>query len=196
MSSVSTTTQPGSPLLDPASLRIPTGARHTEQRKRFTSNLTIIKPKADQWVRLHDDALFRWESFWAYEKDKNFYLLSPALYNELEESVQRVFAEYDFYLTAVLNADPIVWLVKHSDTEYFRTMRGAVEAAMTGWVQMQSNQRLKQYDFKKPQAAYPAPDWSEYSTEADAQKVFTALFANRVITHADHDILERIRGRK
>jgi putative ribosome biogenesis GTPase RsgA len=98
----------------------------------------------------------------------------------------------------VLNADLIVWFAKHSDTEYFRTMRGAVEAAMTDWIQVQSNQRLKQYDFKHPQATYAVPDWSEYSTEDDAQNVFTALFANRVITEPepDHDILERLRGRK
>ena len=45
-------------------------------------------------------------------------------------------------------------------------------------------------------ATYAAPDWSEYSTPEDAQKLFTALFTNRVITEPDHDVLERIRGRK
>jgi hypothetical protein len=196
MSDPSTAGQIVSPLLDPASLRIPTGARHTEQRKRHTSDLTITKPKADQWVLVHPDEAFRWEGFWTYEKDKSFYLLSPTVYDQLEDSVQRVFAECDFYLAAVLNADPIVWMIKHSDTDYFRTMRVAIEAAMTDWVQMQSNQRLKQYDHKHPQTTYANPDWSEYSTQVDAQKVFTALFANRVITESDHDILERIRGRK
>src|ERR1035441_134033 len=86
---------------------------------------------------------FHWENIWTYEKEKNFYLLPPAIYDQLEESVQRVFAECDFYLTAVLDADPIVWMVKHSDTEYYRSMRSAV--AMTNWVQMQSDQRLKLY---------------------------------------------------
>jgi len=87
-------------------------------------------------------------------------------------------------------------MVRHSDTDYFRTMRGAVEAAMTGWVQVQSNQRSKRYDFKQPQATYAAPDWSEYTTADDAPKLFTALFTNRVIAEPDHDVLERIRGRK
>ncbi len=196
MAACSTAILPGSQLLDPASLRIPAAARNTEQRKHRTSDVKIAKPRPDEWVRIHPDESFRWEGFWTYEKDKNFYLLSPAVYEELEESVQRVFSEYDFYLTAVLNADPIAWLVKHSDTEYFRTMRHAVEAAMTNWVQVQSNQRLKQYDFKYPLAAYPAPDWSACATEEDAQKVFNSLFANRVITQPGDDVLERIRGRK
>jgi hypothetical protein len=187
---------PDSPLLDPAALRIPTAARHTEQRKRYTSDLKIRRPDADEWAMIHPAEAFRWENIWTYEKDKKFYLLPPALYDQLEDSVQRVFAECDFYLAAILNGDPIVWSVKHSDTEYFRTMRGAVEAAMIDWVQVQSNQRLKQYDFKHPQAKYTAPDWSEYSTPEDAQKLFTGLFASKLITQIDHDVLERIRGTK
>jgi len=86
--------------------------------------------------------------------------------------------------------------VKHSDTEYFRTRRLAVEAAMTGWVQVQSNQVLKQYDFRRASANYPAPDWSDYSTPEDAQKLFTKLFKDHLITKPDHDVLERLRGRK
>ena len=196
MSNLSITGQTASPLLNPASLRIPTATRHTEQRKRYTSDLKIKRPENDEWAVIHPDATFRWENIWAYEKDNKFYLLSPALYDQLEDHVRRVFAEYDFYLAAVLNAGYILWRVKHSDSDYFRTMRDAVEAAMTGWVQVQSNQTTKRYDFRHPQATYAAPDWSEYSTPEDAQKLFTALFANRVITASDHDVLERIRGRK
>jgi len=196
MAGISAAVPPGSPLLDPAALRIPTAARNTEQRTHRTSELKIGKPEPDDWARVHPDAAFRWESLWAYEKDKKFLLLSPALYDQLEENVQRVFAECDFYLAAILNADPIIWMIKHSDTEWFRTRRSAIEAAMTNWVQMQSNQRLKQYDYKHPEAKYPDPDWSEFATAEDAQKLFTALFTGRVITQPDHDILERIRGRK
>jgi hypothetical protein len=196
MASFSAAALPGSPLLDPTALRIPTAARNTERRKYRSSDLKIDKPGPDEWARIHPDQAFRWESIWAYEKEKKFYLLPPALYDQLEESVQRVFAECDFYLAAILNAEPIIWMIKHSDTDWFRTRRSAIEAAMTGWVQMQSNQRLKQYDFKRSLAQYPDPDWSEFTTPADAQKLFTALFSNRLITTADHDVLERIRGRK
>jgi hypothetical protein len=196
MTGTSSAPLPGSALLNPAALRIPTAARHTEQRKRYSSDVRIAKPKPDAWVTIHPDQKFHWENLWAYEKDKSFYLLTPAVYDELEDSVQRVFAECDFYLAAVLNDDPILWMVKHSDTDYFRTMRGAVEAAMAGWVQVQSNQRSKRYDFKQPQATYPTPDWSEYATPDDAQKLFTTLFTDRVIDQTGHDVLERIRGRK
>jgi hypothetical protein len=196
MSDSSSPLSPDSPLLNPAALRIPTATRNTEQRKRYTSDLKIKRPGADEWAIIHPLEAFRWENIWIYEKDKKFYLLDPDLYGQLEDSVQRVFAECDFYLAAVLNADPVIWFVKHSDTEYFRTMRSAVEAAMTNWVQVQSNLRLKQYDFKHPQATYPAPDWSEFTTPEDAQKLFTALFASRLIAEPDHEVLERIRGRK
>jgi hypothetical protein len=167
-----------------------------EQRKRYPSDLQIRRPAPDEWAIIHPNEAFRWENLWAYEKDRKFYLLSPALYDQLEGNVRRVFAEHDFYLAAVRNADPIIWKVKHSDTEWFRTIRCAVEAAMTNWVQVQSNDGAKLYNFKHPHAAYPAPDWSQYQTADDAQKLFTAVFTNQVITQLDHDVLERIRGRK
>jgi hypothetical protein len=187
---------PDQPLLNPAALRIPTAARNSEQRKQRAASLKIAKPRPDDWVTIHPDEAFRWENFWSYEKDKKFYLLSPALYDQLEDNVQRVFVEHDFYLTGVLNADPIVWFVKHSDTEYFRTMRGAVEAAMTGWVQVQSNQHMKRYDLRHASAKYDTPDWSEFTTADHAQKLFAEIFAGQVITTLDHEVLERIGGRK
>ena len=187
---------PDQPLLNPAALRIPTAARNSEQRKQRAASLKIAKPRPDDWVTIHPDEAFRWENFWAYEKDKKFYLLSPALYDQLEDNVQRVFVEHDFYLTGVLNEDPIVWFVKHSDTEWFRTMRCAVEAAMAGWVQVQSNLHMKRYDFRPASAKYDNPDWSEFTTVDQAQKLFAEVFAGRVIAAPDHDLLERIRGRK
>jgi hypothetical protein len=51
----------------------------------------------------------------------------------LRTRVQRVFGECQFFVTAVLNGDPILWLVKHSKTDYFETMLEAVEAGMVGW---------------------------------------------------------------
>lgn len=185
-----------SPLLNPSALRIPAGARHSEQRKQLASALKITKPRPDAWVIIHPDESFRWENFWAYEKDKKFYLLTPTLYDQLEDNVQRVFVEHDFYLTEVLNDDPIIWFIKHSDTEYFRTMHSAAEAAMAGWVQVQSNQRTKQYDFRHASAEYAKPDWTEFATAEQAQKLFVQLFGGRVIMEPNHDVLERIRGRK
>jgi hypothetical protein len=186
MSGSSSPLSPDSPLLNPAALRIPTAARNTEQRRQLASTLKIDKPRPDDWAFVHPDPAFRWENLWAYEKDKKYFLLPPVLRDQLEHNVQRVFVEHDFYLTGVLNSDPILWLVKHSDSEYFRTMRSAVEAAMTGWVQVQSNQRLKHYEFRHASAQYPAPDWSEFATPEDAQKLFAKLFRDRLITEADH----------
>lgn len=185
-----------SPLLNPSALRIPAGARHSEQRKQLASTVKIAKPRPDAWVIIHPDEAFHWQNFWVYEKDKKYYLLSPSLYDQLEDNVRRVFAEHDFYLTGVLNDDPIIWFVKHSDTEYFRTMRCAVEAAMAGWVQVQSNQHLKQYIFHRASADYARPDWTEFTTAEHAQNLFAQLFAGHVITEQDDDVLERIRGRK
>lgn len=188
---------PDSPFLDPAALRIPTGARHSEQRKRAAASALIVRrPNADEWVFVHPDPLFHWENFWCYEKDKTHFMVVPDVYEELESSVSRVFAEWDFYLASVLNGDPIIWPVKHSDTDYFRTIREAVQAAMTGWLQVQSNQNLKRYDYRHATGNYPAPDWSGFQTAQDAGNLFTKTFRERLIMKTDHEVLERLRGRK
>lgn len=190
------TDSPDSVLLDPAAFRMPVAARNSEQRRRLGSDLKIGKPEPDDWAFVHPNTEFHFESLWAYEKDDKLYLLHPSVYDKLEENVQRVFKECDFYLTVILNSDPIVWMVRHSDTEWFRTARRAVEAGMKNWVQIQSNKRLKQYDIRHPEAQYAEPDWSEYSTGEDAKRVFTQLFKGKLITSHDDTILERIRGRK
>lgn len=58
---------------------IPSGARTNAVRRVAAPTLTISKPRPDDWVTIHPDPSFHWESFWAYEKDNKFYLLMPAL---------------------------------------------------------------------------------------------------------------------
>jgi hypothetical protein len=192
----STTNPPDSVLLDPAAFRMPVAVRNSEQRKKLGADLKIGKPRADDWAFVHSSKDFHFESLWAYEKDDKLYLLHPSLYDELEENVQRVFRECDFYVAAILNGDPIAWMVKHSDTEWFRSARRAVESAMTNWIQIQSNNRLKQYDVRHPEAQYPEPEWTGYTTAEDGRVVFTQLFRDKLIATPDHDVLQRIRGRK
>jgi hypothetical protein len=187
---------PSDPLLDPAALRIPVGARHTAGRKPASSSLTIRKPSNDEWVLVHPDLLFHWEGYRVYEKEKKHHLLSPSLYDQLETNVRRVFGEWDFYLASVLNDDPIIWPVKYSDTDYFRTLHEAVQAAMTGWHQVQSNRDLKRYDYLPAQKDYSLPDWSGFQTEEEARALFTRTFREHLIDKLDHEVLERLRGRK
>ncbi len=186
-----------SALLDPAALRIPITARHSEQRKTpATAAIAIRRPANDEWAYVNPNSEFHFENFWCYEKDKKVYMITPTLYPQLEVYVARVFAEWDFYLAAVKNDDPVIWPVKHSDTDYFRTQREAVQAAMTGWYQIQSNQALKRYDYRPAHADYPTPDWTGFETTEDARALFTKTFRNSLITSLDHDVLERLRGRK
>jgi hypothetical protein len=183
-------------LLDPATFRMPVRARNTEKRKTGNA-LKIAKPRNDDWVRIYPDAAFHWEHIWAREDlNKNVHILLPGLYDQLETQVQRVFAENDFYVTAVLNSDPIVWRVKHSDTEWFRTMQHAVEIGLSGWVQVQSNMERNRYDVNEPSAHYEIPDWQEVTGGSTAQELFTRLFSGRVIQSVDDEALERIRGKK
>jgi hypothetical protein len=188
---------PASVLLDPAAFCIPPHARTSGQKRKYTADLKIGKPGPADWVRIHHDASFHWRYINAREDgNHNFYILAPGLHEQLESRVQRVFGECRFFITAVLNADPILWLVKHSKTDYFETMVEAVEAAMTGWIQMQSNQVKKCYEINPPHIDYPEPDWSSMLGDATAQELFTRIFKGHVIDSADHEQLERIRGRK
>jgi len=85
---------------------------------------------------------------------------------------------------------------KSPDTDYFRTQREAIQAAMTGWFQVQSNQILKRYEYHPAKADYPPPDWAGFESAEDARTLFTRTFRDRLITTLNHDVLERLRGRK
>lgn len=110
--------------------------------------------------------------------------------------MQRVFSENDFYVTAVLNANTILWRVKHSDTEWFRTMQRGIEAGLVGWVQIQSNLAQKCYDCHEASIDYDSPNWEEVTGGFTAAELFTRVFSGRVIQSVDDDVLERIRGKK
>jgi len=196
MSDVVPSSSTPSVLLDPASFRMPIRAHNSEKRKPGNA-LKIDKPRNDDWVRIHPDACFHWQHIWAREdQNKNVHILNPGLYDQLETQVQRVFAENDFYVAAVLNSDPIVWRVKHSDTEWFRTMQHAVEIGFSGWVQVQSNMNLNRYDVNEPSIDYETPAWQDVTGGSSAQELFTRVFSGRVIQLVDDDALERIRGKK
>ena len=188
---------PASVLLDPAAFCVPPHARISGQKRNYIADLKIGKPGPADWVRIHPDTSLHWRYINAREdRNHNFYILAPGLYEQLENRVQRVFGLCQFFVTATLNADPFLWLVKHSKTDYFETMLEAVQAAMTGWVQVQSNQDKKCYEFNPPSADYSDPDWSSMLGEATPQELFTRVFKGRVIDSVDHEQLERIRGRK
>jgi hypothetical protein len=183
-------------LLDPSAFRMPIGAHNSEKRKPGNV-LKIAKPRNDDWVRIHPDVEFHWQHIWAREDhNKNVHILLPGLYDQLETQVQRVFAENDFYIAAVLNSDPIVWRVKHSDTEWFRTMQNAVEIGLSGWVQVQSNMDMNRYDVNPPFMDYEVPDWQEVTSGSTAQELFTRVFNGRVIHSINDEALDRIRGKK
>jgi hypothetical protein len=188
---------PASALLDPAAFCIPPHARTSGQKHKYTADLKIGKPGPADWVRIHPDTSFHWRYIDAREdRNHNFYILAPGLYEQLENRVQRVFGVCQFFVTATLNADPFLWLVKHSKTDYFETMLEAVEAAMAGWIQVQSDQAKKCYETSHPSIIYPEPDWSSILGDATPQELFTRIFKGKVIDSPEHEQLERIRGRK
>lgn len=194
MSTTITQNITGPVLLDPKALRIPITSRNSEKRR--STNLNITKPKPDAWVAVHPHPAYHWQNFWAYEKDRKLYILDPTIYDALPDNVQRVFFEHDFYLATELNADIFVWPVKHTDTNWFRTLHGAALEGQRNWVQVQSNSRTGQYDCRQPSAVYDVPDWSEFSTEENALNAFNQAFSGRIISDPHHGLLKRIGGRE
>ena len=55
---------PASVLLDPAAFCIPPHARISGQTRKYTADLKIGKPGPADWVRIHPDASFQWQSHW------------------------------------------------------------------------------------------------------------------------------------
>jgi hypothetical protein len=190
--------EPSQALLDPSAFTLPPRARNIAQKRKTGLELKLEKPGPADWARIHPDEAFHWLHMLAFEEkpSRKLFILSPGLYEELDEAVQRVFAENDFRLTAILNGNPILWRLKHSDTGYCRSMQQAVEIGLAGWVQIQSNQFDKLYRIHQPTAQYDEPDWDAVTGGESAQELFTRVFKERVISSVDHPVLLRIGGVK
>lgn len=67
----------------------------------------------------------------------------------------------------------------------------AVEAAESNWVRVTANRALGMYDVFQAEAKLPEPNWPEISMEELVEKAF----AGRIVTSADHPIVQGLLGR-
>jgi hypothetical protein len=55
-----------------------------------------------------------------------------------------------------------LWMVKVSDTNWYKAARRAVNAALNRWVQVQARKAANTYDLITPLDPIPDPDWSSF----------------------------------
>jgi hypothetical protein len=74
--------------------------------------------------------------------------------------------------------------------EWYRSAAEAAEMAMEKWVRVTSNMSLRAYEIFQSVRDFPDPEWPDVSF----QEILKIAFRDRIVTSADHVLLQRLRG--
>jgi hypothetical protein len=176
---------------DPSRLRL-TEATQIGVRKALTL-ISCSKPNRQQFVRVHTSEDYRMQTaLFTDEVNRESYLVSPELWDELAGEIQPTFLFAG--ITKTTN-NVFLWPVRVPDTDgrrhnwHLSALRSA-ELAMTKWVRVQANMADGKYDVFEATGAIPDPEWPDMSF----RDMLQLCFDDRFIDSLEHPILKQLRG--
>jgi hypothetical protein len=177
---------------DPKSFRLPQTFTEGAAVKKLLTTLPVRKPDPQTFVRVHPGEDYRTTAALLNMKDdREHYLVTPTLVNELAEEVVPV-----TLFTAISRQGVLfLWPVRLPGPDgktmtWWSSAREAAELAMKLWVRVKANQPLGAYDIAVATGSIPEPDWPEHSF----RHLLHLAFRDYLIDRADHPVIQRLRG--
>ena len=160
--------------------------------KKALTTVPVRKPTRQEFLRVHPDAAWRFETaVLELKDDRETYLVDAALWAELAGEITRK------VLFTALNRQGVVFLwpvrLPGEDGRLDAWNRSALEAAqlaMQGWVRVAANLALGAYDVFQAAGAIPDPIWPEVSFP----ELMQIAFRDRFIRDPNHLVLRKLRG--
>ena len=158
--------------------------------KQILTDVTVRKPKADEWIRTHPEYRI---NTWIYRpsaKPTELYYVCP----HIQPLIQK-HCRYTSLYTAI-NSQGVLFLwpvaVDNPDksNKYLTSAHIAAEQAIHTWLQLVSNQNAGHYDVFKPDGVISDPEWPEFSFQA----IIDAAFLHSTVDSEDHAVVKHIRG--
>lgn len=177
---------------DVQSLRLPQNFEQTIGVKKAFLTVPVQKPSKESFIRTNP-ALRIETCVIELKEDREVYLVSPDLWNEL--AAESTFGTRALFGTMNRQGVFSIWPVRlpGADGKLDNWNRSALEAASmaeTRWVRVASNMDLKAYEVFVAQASWPEPEWPELSFG----EILRIAFKGRVVEALDHPVLKRLRG--
>jgi hypothetical protein len=178
---------------NPEALRLDQSFLEGGSAKKLLTNIPVRKPNPQDWFRVHAGEDYRLSvALIVLKDDREAYLVMPALTGELVGE----WAPHVLYTTLNRQGVLALWPVRlpGSDgrqNEWWRSSQEAAERAMTKWTRIKSDMALGAYQlFEATGKTIPEPEWPDLPF----MEMLRIAFRDRLVDHADHPVLKRLRG--
>jgi hypothetical protein len=177
---------------DPANLRLDQSFTEGAAVKKLLTSISVRKPGPQDWVRVHPAEDYRLSvALIVLKDDRESYLVLPSMASELVGE----WTPHTLY--TVINRQGVlsIWPARlpGSDgrqNEWWRSAQEAAELAMTKWVRIKSDMALGAYQLYEAASSIPEPEWPDLPF----MEMLRIAFRDRLVDHADHPVLKRLRG--
>jgi hypothetical protein len=192
--------EPGNPdnldPFNPASLRLSQDFGDAFAVKKMLLSVPVRKPPNHVFIRVHPGEDYRLQTAvieTKEDKDKEIFLVAPALWPELAAEV--TFSPRVFFTTITRQGVVYFWPIRLPGAdgkidEWSRTALEAAQLAMHGWVRVVSNMSLGAYEVVPATGRLPEPEWPGLTF----QQLLRIAFRDRFINTLDHPKLRQLRG--
>ena len=177
---------------NPEALRLDLSFTEGAAVKKLLTSIPVRKPGPQDWVRVHPAEDYRLSvALIVLKDDRESYLVLPSMASELVGE----WTPHTLY--TVINRQGVlsIWPARlpGSDgrqNEWWRSAQEAAELAMTKWVRMKSDMALGAYQLYEAASSIPEPEWPDLPF----MEMLRIAFRDRLVDHADHPVLKRLRG--
>jgi hypothetical protein len=189
-------TEPASDLapdpFDPASLRLGSAEVVGIGVKRVITNVAVVKPSKQEFVRVHRSADYRLDTATFEDSvDRQHYLVTQPLWNDLSSEIKPV-----RLVTAITRHGSLfLWpaVLPAPDgraNRWHDSMLAAQGIAVEHWVRVQADMAAGEYGIFRATGSLPEPDWPDLTFK----EILRLAFQGRFIDSMDHPVLRALRG--
>lgn len=160
--------------------------------KKPLVTVPVRKPHRQEFIRVHPDAAYRFETMVLdLKEEREVYLVDRALWPTMpDELVPKLLVS-----TMTRQGVLLIWPIRlpNPDGRHDAWNSSALEAAQRGqtaWIRLSANMSLGAYDVYEATGAIPDPVWPDQSFA----EILKVAFQGRYIDTTDHPVLRRLRG--
>jgi hypothetical protein len=177
---------------NPEALRLDQSFIEGGSVKKLLTSIPVRKPNPQDWFRVHAAEDYRLPvALIVLKDDRETYLVLPSMAGELVGE----WAPHILY--TVINRQGVlsIWAVRlpGSDgrqSEWWRSSQEAAELAMKKWMRIKADMALGAYQLYEAASSIPDPEWPDLPFT----EMLRVAFRDRLVDHADHPVLKRLRG--
>lgn len=159
--------------------------------KREQATYELTRPPRGKFVRVHPSDAYRIYNIPVLENPETneMYFVEQSV--ELPDFIAAQVRHINIYAAQTHDYSVFLWMVKVSETNWFKAARRAVNASLSRWVQVQARKAANTYDLITPHDPIPEPDWSSLPPFDEMLEI---AFEDHVIASTDHPLIRKLQG--